>query len=118
MAKLSIAVPAANGQGAAQTWRGGWGTVWCKGTYDSGTITLQVSYDAGVTYQTAKDDSGTDVTFAAAGHAQVAYAGTPLFRASLAGSSGNTSVTLEMHYGVANTRNGIPTYDHDGYGVA
>jgi len=101
MAALELAVPAANGQGAAQTWRGGWGTVWCKGTFDSGTVTLQVSYDAGTSYQTAKDDQGDDVAFAAAGHKQIAYAGTPLLRASLAGSSGGASVDLDVHYGAA-----------------
>jgi hypothetical protein len=104
MAALALAVPAANGPGTAQTWRGGWGTVWCAGTFDGGTVTLQVSYDAGTSYQTAKDDQGDDVAFAAAGHKQMSYAGTPLLRASLGGSSGGTSVDLDVHYGVASVR--------------
>lgn len=111
MAKLTLAVPAANGQGAAQTWRGGWGTVWCSvpagGGFDGGTITLQVSYDAGVSYQTAKDDAGANITFAAAGHAQFAYADAPLLRASLAGSSGATTLTLLAIYGAANVATGL-----------
>jgi len=114
MSQLTLAVPAANGQGAAQTWRGGWGVVWCSipagGKFDSGTVTLQVSYDAGVSYQTAKDDAGSDITFAAAGHAQFAYADAPLLRASLAGSSGATAITLTVHYGMANARLGVPDF--------
>lgn len=106
MPKLNLAVPAANGQGAAQRWRGGWGTVWCKGTFDSGTVTLQISYDGGTSYQTAKDDIGDDVTFAAAGHRQIGYAGRPLMRASLAGSSGATAVALDIHHGVASVAHG------------
>ena len=111
MSQLTLAVPAANGQGAAQTWRGGWGVVWCSipagGKFDSGTVTLQVSYDAGVSYQTAKDDAGSDITFAAAGHAQIAYPGAPLLRASLAGSSGATALTLLAIYGAANVATGL-----------
>lgn len=117
MAKLTLAVPAANGQGAAQTWRGGWGTVWCSvpagGGFDGGTITLQVSYDAGVSYQTAKDDAGANITFAAAGHVQLFYADAPLLRASLAGSSGATEITLTAHYGLANARMGVPGFTPD-----
>lgn len=111
MTQLALAVPAANGQGAAQSWRGGWGTVWCSGTFDSGTVTLQVSYDDGASYQTAKDDAGSDVTFSAAGHAQIAYAGTPLLRASLSGSGGATDVDLVCTYGMANTRQGGQAID-------
>lgn len=117
MAKLTLAVPVANGQGAAQTWRGGWGTVWCSvpagGGFDGGTITLQVSYDGGVSYQTVRDDAGADVTFAAAGHAQIAYSDTPLLRTSLAGSSGATAILLTVHYGQANARLGVPNFTPD-----
>jgi hypothetical protein len=111
MAQLDLAVPAANGQGAAQTWRGGWGTVWCSGTFNSGTVTLQVSYDAGSSYQTAKDDAGNNVAFTAAGHMQIAYAGTPLLRASLSGSGGATDVDLLCVYGLAHTRQGAQGID-------
>lgn len=100
--KLSLTVPAATGVGASKYFDGGWCSVFCYGTFDSGTVTLQVSPDAGTTWFTVKDSIGDDVTFAANGYfGMVALGGTVLVRASLAGSSGATALALELHSGAA-----------------
>ena len=111
MTDLTVAVPAANGQGAAQTGEPGWYTVACYapatgGDWDSGTVTLQVNYaPSDPVWITAVDWQGDNVAFAAAnGIQQIAYGGTPQFRASLAGSSGATVVTCKLFRGKAMTR--------------
>lgn len=112
MASLTLAVPVANGQGAAQTWNGYGGLAWCVVTAaDGGTVTLQVSGDGGVSYQTAVDSGGNAITFAATGHNSFAYPPGVKLRASLAGSSGATDVDLTIVYGVALTYAGVPQYD-------
>lgn len=100
MPKTTLVVPAANGQGASQTYSGGKCTAACYGTgFDGGTVTLQCSHDVGVTWFTVKDEAGGDVTFTANGHSKIiSIGGTPLVRASLGGSSGATSVTLQLLY--------------------
>jgi hypothetical protein len=110
MSSVAIPVPVENGTGVPVVWRGGWGTVWCVAKalgvgFDSGTVTLQVSYDGGMTWLTAKDSLGDNVAFAANGHSTVfAYGGSPRLRASLGGSSGATDVSLSIHYGYAVTQ--------------
>lgn len=100
--KQTLAVPVANGSGASQAWGGGWASVFCYGTFDSGTVTVQVSPDSGTTWLTAQDSLGGELVFTANGHhPMAAYGGQPLFRATLTGSSGATSVALELHYGAA-----------------
>lgn len=103
MAKITLAVPAANGQGASQVWHGGWATVSCRGTFDSGTVTLQVSFDSGTTWETILDLDGSAIAFTATGHKHMAYAGdlTCVMRASLGGSGGATAVTLDLVLGYA-----------------
>ena len=99
----SIDVPVANGESVgAYTWDGAWASVVCSGTFDGGTVTLQCSYDAGVTWLTVVDSLDDPVTFAADGYVQqVVLGGNPLLRASLAGSSGATAVILKLAYGAA-----------------
>lgn len=100
MPTTTLVVPAANGQGASQTYSGGACTAACYGTgFDGGTVTLQLSYDVGVTWFTAKDVAGNNITFTANGHSREFWpGGTPLVRASLGGSSGATAVTLKLNY--------------------
>lgn len=71
------------------------------GTFDSGTVKLQLSYDAGMTWFDAKDDNGDVISFTANGSKSVWFGGSPLVRVNLAGSSGGTAVTVEIHYGLA-----------------
>lgn len=106
MSKITLAVPAANGQGASAVWPGGWATVSCRGTFDSGTVTLQVSFDSGTTWETAVDEAGDSIAFAATGHKQMSYAGdtTCYVRASVGGSSGATDVDLDLLCGYAGVK--------------
>ena len=107
MRELTLAVPAANGQGAAQRYYGGWCKIWCWGSdFDSGTVTIQVSPDGGTTWLTAVDMDGVDITFAANGVANFSGAvpDGATVRTSLAGSSGGTAVTCKLVYGWAETR--------------
>jgi hypothetical protein len=76
------------------------------GTFDSGTVKLQVSYDAGTTWIDATDDFGDVIAFTANGTKAIWFGGAPLIRVNLAGSSGGTSVTVEANYGLANIRDG------------
>lgn len=100
--KTALTVPVATGNGASKTFDGGWCSVFCYGTFDSGTVTLQASPDSGTTWFTVKDSIGDNVTFAANGYfSMVVLGGNPLVRAALTGSSGATALTLELHFGAA-----------------
>jgi len=103
MAKLTLAVPVANGQGAAQTFNGGWATVSYRVTSGTGTTVLQVSYDSGVSWDTAPDHSDADVSFTAQGIKQIALAGPCLMRASVSGSS-SLVAAMDVVFGVAATQ--------------
>ncbi len=102
--KTSLTCPAANGNSASATYKGGAATLAVFGTFDSGTVKLQLSYDAGTTWFDATDDFGDVVSFTANGAKAIWYGGAPLVRVNLAGSSGATAVTVEAHDGLANTR--------------
>ena len=105
MTKTTITVPAANGDSDAQVYLGGAATLVVFGTFDGGTVKLQVSYDEGTTWLDAVDVNQDLVgSFAANGGEMVWFGGTPQVRANLAGSSGSTAVTCELHYGLARTR--------------
>lgn len=105
MTSTSVAVPAANGNGAASTYLGGQATVVVQGTFDGGTVKLQVSYDSGTTWIDAaslnQDIAGE---YIANGGEVVWFGGKPQVRANLSGSGGSTDVTCELHYGLARTR--------------
>jgi len=103
---LTLAVPAANGNGAAQTLRYMWGTIDCYGTFDSGTVTIYVSPDEGTTWIALTDEFGSDLAFAAANGSKNfhrAVDDTVQIRATLSGSSGSTDVTCQVRPGYAPT---------------
>lgn len=105
MTKTEITVPAANGNSAAAVYLGGAATFVVFGTFDSGTVKLQVSYDAGTTWIDAASVNADLVgSFSANGGETVWFGGKPQVRVNLAGSSGSTAVTCEIHYGLARTR--------------
>lgn len=102
--KTVLACPASNGNGAASTYQGGAASLWCIGTWDSGTVKLQGSIDGGITWIDLTDDFGDAISLTANGRKTLWEGGKPLVRLNLAGSSGATSLTCEIHYGLANTR--------------
>lgn len=104
--KTSLTCPAANGNSASATYKGGASTFVVFGTFDSGTVKLQLSYDAGTTWFDAVNDNGDTISLTANGSKSVWFGGAPLVRVNLAGSSGGTAVTVEFNYGLANTRDG------------
>ena len=99
--KTSLTCPAANGNSASATYLGGVASLAVFGTFDSGTVKLQLSRDAGTTWYDATDDFGDVISFTANGEKVVWFGGAPLVRVNLAGSSGGTAVTCEIHYGLA-----------------
>lgn len=105
MTKTEIIVPSADGNSAAATYKGGAATFVVFGTFDSGTVKLQVLYDAGTTWIDAASVNQDLVgSFSANGGEVVWFGGTPQVRVVLSGSSGSTAVTCELHYGLARTR--------------
>ena len=108
--KTSLTCPAANGNSASATYKGGASTLAVFGTFDSGTVKLQLSYDAGTTWIDATDDNGDTISFTANKTKSIWLGGAPLVRVNLAGSSGGTAVTVEANYGLANTHYGLPEY--------
>lgn len=104
--KTTLVCPAEDGDGAAGTYEGGISNVVVTGSdFDSGTVKLQASWDDGSTWLDVVDVLGDAVSFLANGYAAVHLCGTPQVRVNLTGSSGASAVTVEIHYGLANTRN-------------
>lgn len=105
MAALVIAVPVAQGNGAASSgWTGGAGTLFCDGAaakFNGGTITIQVQRTtAGGDWQTGKDTAGDPLVFTAAGHTSIFYPAGTLFRAvrSVADGAADVSCVIEPAY--------------------
>lgn len=84
--------------GEEVTYDGDRSTLHCIGTFDGGTVTLQISYDAGVTWFTCPDTSGTDIEMTANAVLDLDLGGTPLLRTKLTGSGGTTDVLLEIYF--------------------
>ena len=103
---LTLAVPTSDDSGAAQTFRGGWATVYYIGDFDSGTITLQVSDDAGSNYVSVVDVLGNAIAKTANGYATFYLAGPVLIRNTLSGSSSSTAVVCHVRMGWAATKQG------------
>lgn len=101
---IDLAVPAADGNGAGSTIPYPWGTIDCYGTFDSGTVSIQMSPDAGTTWYALKDPLWAALTFTADGYANFERATEIQLRAVLSGSSGSTSVTCRVRSGYAPTR--------------
>lgn len=115
MKSLALAVPAANGTGAAKTLQAHWATVACAGStaaFDSGTVSLEVCYD-GSRWLPAIDPTGDPIAFTAEGLKTVILGGEPQLRAKLAGSSGNTTATLTLHMGITPVRTAGAEIDYD-----
>lgn len=105
MTKTTFSVPAADGNSDAEVYLGGAATFVVYGDFDSGIVKLQVSYDEGTTWiDAASVNPDLAGSFTANGGEIVWFGGTPQVRANLAGSSGSTDVTCELHYGLARTR--------------
>ena len=104
--KTSITVPVADGNSDGVQYLGGAATFVVYGSdFDSGTVKLQVSYDGGTTYIDAASVNQDLVgSFSANGGETVWFGGQPTVRVALSGSSGSTSATCEIHYGMAFTR--------------
>lgn len=85
--------------GEEVTWDSGWADLVAIGDFDSGTVTVEMSCDAGLTWFTAKDKSGNALTLTANSMARVEYGGNPLLRTKLTGTSGATDVALTLFYG-------------------
>lgn len=100
---LTLAVPTADGSGAAQTFSGGWATIYLTGTFDSGTCTLQAS-DDGTNYVTVLDQFGDAIALTANGYKIFALAGPVSLRVTLSGSSASTAVVCHVRDGWAATR--------------
>jgi hypothetical protein len=73
--------------------------------FDSGTVTLQASYDAGTTWINASSVNQDLIgAFSANGGETVWFGGTPQVRVVLSGSSGTTVASCGIYYGLALTR--------------
>jgi hypothetical protein len=103
---LTLEVPEANGNGAAQTFRGGWATIYYTGTFDSGTASLQVSDDGGDNYVAVLDEFGNAIAPAENAYRSFHLAGPTLLRNVLSGSSGSTAVTCHVRTGIAGVKTG------------
>lgn len=104
--KTTLTVPGANGNSASALYLGGAAEFVVYGSdFDSGTVTLQVSYDDGTTWINASSVNQDLIgAFSANGGETVWFGGQPLVRVVLSGSSGTTVATCELHYGLAFTR--------------
>jgi len=102
---LTLAVPVANGSGAAQILPYSVSTVDCYGAFDSGTVTLYESPDAGTTWIAMLDEFGDTLAFANAnGSKNFHRAPGVQIRATLSGSSGSSVVVCQVRPMWAATR--------------
>lgn len=92
----TLTVPASNGNGAASDVRGGEYVVHCYGTFDSGTVTLEVSPDDGTTWYGLTDHQDDAVTFSGDGQRRFNIDAGRQLRAALSGSSGSTDAACEL----------------------
>jgi hypothetical protein len=98
---ITLAVPSTNGSGAGQNCPYPWGTIDCYGTFDGGTVTIDMSPDGGTTWYTLQDTVWNNVAFTADGYANFERATRIQLRATLSGSSGSTDVTCQVRPGFA-----------------
>lgn len=106
---ITLEVPAANGNGAAQTFRGGWATIYMTGDFDDGTGTLKFS-DDGTTYGNVLDEFGNVIALTGSGtvvvYANFHLAGPVLLRVTVSGSSSSTAIVCHVRMGRAAVKQG------------
>ena len=86
-ARELILLSAAGATGSSATWGGGYGVFYCTGTFGSGTVKLQASYDNGTTWLDVDKSPDTYVTFTANGHGEFTLPPC-LVRANVSGATG------------------------------